>query len=122
MWSSKPVPTEQPSLYECALGLKTCTGPSAMRVDQLPLLNTWPLFVLIGLVGSAVLFNLYSPSPHTPPAVSRPKMPKVSPKKDSEKEPDQAEPDLLIKMHAYMGYSYLIARGVRPLLSSNLPY
>lgn len=115
MWSSKPVPTEQPSLYECALGLKSCTGPSAMRVDQLPLLNTWPLFVLIGLVGAVVLWVLYSPS-HTPPPARRPSMPKVSPKKDSDKEVDPSEPTRLIMMHTYSGFIYLIARGVRPRL------
>ena len=115
MWSSKPVPTEQPSLYECALGLKSCTGPSAMRVDQLPLLNTWPLFVLIGLVGAVVLWVLYSPS-HTPPPARRPSMPKVSPKKDSDKEVDPSEPTRLIMMHTYLGFIYLIARGVRPRL------
>ena len=111
MWSSKPVPTEQPSLYECALGLKSCTGPSAMRVDQLPLLNTWPLFVLIGLVGAVVLWVLYSPS-HTPPPARRPSMPKVSPKKDSDKEVDPSEPTRLIMVHTYLGFIYLIARGV----------
>ena len=114
MWSSKPVPTEQPmppSLYECALGLKSCTGPSSMRVDQLTLLNTWPLFVLIGLVGAVVLWVLYSPS-HSPPPPRRPPMPKVSPKKDSDKEVDLAEPTLLIKVHTYLAYAYLIARGV----------
>ena len=115
MWSSKPVPTEQPSLYECALGLKSCTGPSAMRVDQLPLLNTWPLFVLIGLVGAVVLWVLYSPS-HTPPPTRRPSMPKVSPKKDSDKEVDPSEPTRLIMIHTYSGFIYLIARGVRPRL------
>ena len=47
-WSSKTVPTQQPTLYdECALGLKSCTGPSSMSVDQLTLLNMWPLFVLV---------------------------------------------------------------------------
>ena len=114
MWSSKPVPIEQPmppSLYECALGLKSCTGPSSMRVDQLTLLNTWPLFVLIGLVGAVVLWVLYSPS-HSPPPPSRPPMPKVSPKKDSDKEVDLAEPTRLIMLHTYLGYAYLIARGV----------
>ena len=114
MWSSKPVPTEQPmppSLYECALGLKSCTGPSSMRVDQLTLLNTWPLFVLIGLVGAVVLWVLYSPS-HSPPPPRRPPMPKVSPKKDSDKEVDLAEPTRLIMLHTYLGYAYLIARGV----------
>ena len=98
MWSSKPVPTEQsmpPSLYECALGLKSCTGPSSMRVDQLTLLNTWPLFVLIGLVGAVVLWVLYSPS-HSPPPPRRPPMPKVSPKKDADKEVDLAEPTRLV--------------------------
>ena len=61
-WSSKTVPTEQPTLYdECALGLKSCTGPSSMSVDQLTLLNMWPLFVLIGLVAAVVLWVLYSP-------------------------------------------------------------
>ena len=114
MWSSKPVPIEQPmppSLYECALGLKSCTGPSSMRVDQLTLLNTWPLFVLIGLVGAVVLWVLYSPS-HSPPPPRRPPMPKVSPKKDSDKEVDLAEPTRLIMLHTYLGYAYLIARGV----------
>ena len=60
----------------------------------------WPLFVLAGLVGAAVLWNLYMPAPPKAQPVRRPKMPQVSPKKDSEKERDQAEPELLIKMHA----------------------
>ena len=106
------MPKAIPTLYECALGLESCTGPSAMRVDQLPLLHMWPLFVLAGLVGAAVLWNLYMPAPPKAQPVRRPKMPQVSPKKDSEKERDQAEPELLIKMHAYSGYAYLITRGV----------
>ena len=111
-WTSKRVPTEQPTLYdECALGLKSCTGPSSMSVDQLTLLNMWPLFVLIGLVAAVVLWVLYSPS-HSPPPVRRPLMPGVSPKKDSDKEVDLAEPTRLIKVHTYLAYAYLIARGV----------
>ena len=54
------MPKAIPTLYECALGLESCTGPSAMRVDQLPLLHMWPLFVLAGLVGAAVLWNLHA--------------------------------------------------------------
>ena len=39
-------------------------------------------------------------------------MPGVSPKKDSDKEVDLAEPTRLIKVHTYLAYAYLIARGV----------
>ena len=114
MWWKREAPAaappEQPSVFECVRHPSSCTGPNAIRADQLPFLHLWPLFLAAGCLVAAILWNMYAvpaPAPKAKPP-RRPKMPQGNPKQAH----DPAEPSAMIKMHAYSGYAFLIARGV----------
>ena len=68
MWWKREAPAvappEQPSVFECVRHPSSCTGPNAIRADQLPFLYLWPLFLAAGCLVAAILWNMYAvPAP-----------------------------------------------------------
>ena len=66
----------------------------------------WMIYLLLGVVGAYVLVAWYSPTAKPPPASPNSKQ------AQERRMTDDAEPSFAIATHAYLGYTYLILRGL----------
>ena len=66
----------------------------------------WMIYLLLGVVGAYVLVAWYSPTAKPPPASPNSK------EAQERRMTDDAEPSFAIATHAYLGYTYLILRGL----------